>query len=687
MKNVSPFGRTWRYLPALLFLITAAANAQHPAAADANKDAQRKLVSLLKNSALQKMRTTIARDLAQAYPAESRVSFYLDLCVGEFVLQHVVLMIDDRQPIERDYSLREADALLRHSTHRLFRGNFEPGEHHVRVEYTGVRRDAKPEDPRLTGSLELDFNAAPKPQAFVFPLVPDSPQPWFSYFGSARPRPQIREWKGATEDPRIGHVRFLRAAGLNFAALRELLEIAGPADNPAPLPRGYHRLLAHAYIDLGMREQALTELQTADANGHTKLTQVQGQTLIHAWQRMATLDYRRGDYQRALHTLEGIDYPLSDSQKLQSLDVQSRVLIAQGEYAQASAVLADANAILDADPPQLTLPYSQHLYIRYNYALALIKSGQKKQGGTLLNLIGTLDNPRPAKFGLDHLRNLIVTVDKPNLAERAIRDQANLALAYLFLRDAQGATAKTLFQRLPLSGTYSNNALLGLGWTELAPTGERFIKNSPGTYGSVSENSNFWQTKLEIDESEKFKRALVSWNELATRNPEDPAVQEALVVAPFALEKIGDHEQAGKAYANAIDSFTESQRKLVDNIESLRRGTQTRSLLAQHAASGLPYTRWTDDVRTSNPIEEYIQNYHDLQRLQGALLRNPGRDAGSLTTALGYAAVAQLRDAQSVIADELEQQLERIEKYQTTAAYGLTRYYDWKLGEVRTVNR
>ena len=493
----------------------------------------------------------------------------------------------------------------------------------------------------------------------MLPVVPDGlRRP--SFFG--RGSTQAWQWADEEQDPRLGLVRFLRDVGLEFASMRELLEIAGPTTQPAELPPGYHHLLAHAYLDMGLREPAVDAINQAMAQREQVTFPItSGQTLVDAWLRLAKLDDQRGDSARALYTLDLLDSEfdgaLSKSQRLLWLDIKSRVLLGQRDFAAAAKVLAKANDLLDGASPDLYLPYLQRLYIRYNYALALIQNSQLAKGLTLLERIGTVADPSPA--------------------ERAVRDQANLTMAYYLLRAGQGASAKAAFQRLPLTGSYTNNALIGLGWTELAPQGKALNKVSPGTFGSFLALGSFEQAPLPKQEPEQLRRALVSWQELATRNPDDAAVQEALVVVPFALEKLGKREQAGEAYDNAITKLTQSQRKIKQDIETLRQGLQTRALLFQYAASGLPHTRWTDDVRTSNPIEEHLQNFRDLQRLQGALQDNPTPQTPMLLRAMAYAAEAEMRDAQNEIAANLQVQLERIERYHTLALTGLTRYYQW----------
>lgn len=641
-------------------VFSGSAYAQLPPPADSAQDSARQKLSALKFSAMQAIRESLARDLEQKFPEDSRASIYLDIDVASFVLQRVELFIDDRDPVVRNYSSREAGALLRQSTHRVLRDNFAPGAHHIRIEYSGQKRGAKPDDAPLTGSLELDFEATPQPQAFVLPVVPKKLAPVFSFFG--RSAPKQWEWEDETEDPRLGLVRFLRDVGLEFAALQELMEIAGSPSTPGRLPPGYYRLLMHSYIDLGMRELAAATASKAEAqDADQDITETPGQTLTDAWLRLATLDYRRGDYGRALYVLDNIESRLSDTQRLWHLDIQSRVLLAQNKYADALDVLADANDILDDDDEDLYLPYLQRLYLRYNYAVAYIKNSQPAEGRTLLDNIGTVAQPNPA--------------------ERAVRDHANLALAYQLLRSAKGGASKTVFQRLPLNGSYTDNALLGLGWSELTPQGTIVNRAGAGTYTKIWELGTIKPAPLAETKPEQLKRALVPWNELVGRNTDDAAVQEALIVIPFALEELGRRAQAAEAYEQAITRLTTTQRKLEGDIESLRAGSETRALLFRYAASGLPYTRWTDDVRTSNPIEEHVQNFHDLQRLQGALQDNDAPNAALLNNALGYAGVDQMRKAQANIADALEVQLDRVEEFHTTAINGLARYYDWSLNQ------
>lgn len=638
-----------------LFLLTSVANAQTPAPADPQKNAQRQRVSAIKYAGFRLLRDELAQNLDKEYPEDTRVSFYLDVDVKTFVLQRAVLHIDDRKPITRNYTSREAGALLRASEHRVLRSNFKPGKHHLRIEYTGQKRGAKPGDPVLHGSVQLNFEAKPRLQAFVLPVVPKALAPISNFFGGTRPKNW--EWENEVEDPRMGLVRFLRDVGLQFEAMQELLEIAGPTTKPAPLPAGYDILLAHAYIDFSMRDLAAATARRAGTEYKTqKLTQTPGQTLADAWIRIAELDYQRGDFARAAHTLDTIQLKLTPAQRLFMQDVESRVLLAQGQYRRAATILARANNSLDKHDDDLYLPYLQSLYVRYNYALALIKSGRVAQGRTLLERVGAAKNP--------------------NQAERAIRDLANLDLAYQFLRAKQGATAKPYFQRVSLRGTFSNDALLGLGWTELAPDGAKQQRDSPGTYGGSLFLGKFEQAKIPTKETQQLKRALVPWQELVKRNPEAPAVQEALLSVPYALEKLGLREPAYAAYERALTAYQTTERRLESDAAALSQGLNSTALFVHYDSSGIPKTRSMEKLITSNVFHEYLQNHNDFQVLQGALLRQGGQQAALLNKALAYAAVSQARAAQALVASEIHNELKRITKYKLAAIRGITRYYD-----------
>ncbi len=206
--------------------------------------------------------------------------------------------------------------------------------------------------------------------------------------------------------------------------------------------------------------------------------------------------------------------------------------------------------------------------VQYDLGLALIASGAVERGRALLDRLGRAETREPI--------------------EQALRDRANLSLASHFLRAGQGATARPIFERIPLEGPYSNLALLGLGWAALGPQGALQSAFSGGTDGGARETPKFvlkaMQRRRLIDCEDYNRRALAPtemcrrlqpfaqaevadgpasmislaaeallvWQELALREPRDPAVREAWVAVGRAAERTGQRRLAGELYDAAV---------------------------------------------------------------------------------------------------------------------------------------
>src|SRR2546425_1210345 len=86
---------------------------------------------------------------------------------------------------------------------------------------------------------------------------------------------------------------------------------------------------------------------------------------------------------------------------------------------------------------------SELLYGGYSLGVALIQAGERESGVALLDEIGR----------------------EPRRGEElsALRDKANVALAYVFLQSERPERAKSYLERVRLNGLLSNKALLGLG--------------------------------------------------------------------------------------------------------------------------------------------------------------------------------------------------------------------------------
>jgi len=134
------------------------------------------------------------------------------------------------------------------------------------------------------------------------------------------------------------------------------------------------------------------------------------------------------------------------------------------------------------------------------------------------------------------LSSIVVTNDE----EKLLVDKANLALAYVSLKNEKQAEAVQHFLKIRTGGDVTSEALLGLGWAQYR--------------------------------NEDYDNSITSWMHLiAGQNKSDLVVQEALISIPYAYEKKKDNDQALFQYGHAIKGYktqiNETQ-KLVDFINS-----------------------------------------------------------------------------------------------------------------------
>jgi len=134
------------------------------------------------------------------------------------------------------------------------------------------------------------------------------------------------------------------------------------------------------------------------------------------------------------------------------------------------------------------------------------------------------------------LSSIVVTNDE----EKLLVDKANLALAYVSLKNEKQAEAVQHFLKIRTGGDVTSEALLGLGWAQYR--------------------------------DEDYDNSITSWMHLvASQNKSDLVVQEALISIPYAYEKKKDNDQALFQYGHAIEGYktqiNETQ-KLVNFINS-----------------------------------------------------------------------------------------------------------------------
>lgn len=319
-------------------------------------------------------------------------------------------------------------------------------------------------------------------------------------------------------------------------------------------------ILARAAAEYGLLTAAERYYRIADPGHDTRYTTT--------WLNMARSWYKRGRYDQALAAIDNVAGYMTDDVARAEGRLTARILLALHEPEQAAATLRKS-----------LLRYDQPPIARYNLGVALIQADDIPAG------IGEL--------------NAIATSDADTAFDRALRDKANLVLAYASLKAGEGGTALALLERIRLDGPFSNVALLGLGWAELAPTGEtqgtallrpircfddlsrllsgsapmlQATANAPCGKPQMYRMTDTLPLRERAEEQAgRYQRALVAWRELAQRSGSDLAIQEALVAVGYAYRELGDLEQASHQFEQAISRLSKERQHIQTVLERLQR--------------------------------------------------------------------------------------------------------------------
>lgn len=422
---------------------------------------------------------------------------------------------------------------------------------------------------------------------------------------------------GAKNDPQVRTAAFLAQDLRHFSAATELLQAEARVGDPAQLPADFRWLLAENYLSFGQRERAVAIYRELAANSPDPLV------LSRARLRLAEFEYQRGYIAEARATLMQARELLPESLLPDWQDQLTRVLLAQARNSEAVQILTEPKN--DSDQSEFT---------RYNLGVALINDGRVAQGRTILDRLGRLD-----------------PFDEMTLA---LRDRANVTLGWNFLKDQQGASAKPVLRRVRVEGPFSNRALLGLGWAEMAPGQGRQVRSAvdddnapidpfssfstlgvllrrgfldPEEYNDRAGLRNFRRSRVATVEEEALQRALVAWLELIERDPQDPAVQEAWLAIPFALERIGAHTQAMQYYEQAASRLETARERAVAAIASVKTGRMVETIVRRDsdAETGwtwelkdlpdAPETYYLQNLIAEHRFAEALKNYRDVRML------------------------------------------------------------------------
>jgi hypothetical protein len=283
-----------------------------------------------------------------------------------------------------------------------------------------------------------------------------------------------------------------------------------------------------------------------------------------AWYFLAKIRYQRAYLAQAQEALNQIGDQLPADLQEDRVLLQSNLLMARADYAQAAKLLEAVDGKSDSAR-----------YARYNLGVALIKAGEISRGNTVLDALGQT----PAD----------------NEEQRSLRDRSNVALGFAALSAKQPEVARNYLERVRLQGVYSNKALLGLGWASQA------LKQP--------------------------EQALSPWLELAQREVSDSAVLEAQIAVPFAYTELGSPGQALQHYNQAINGFALEHSALDQSIVLIRAGTLVDTLVERNPGTEMgwfwkmnqlpefAHAHHLASLLAQHEFQEAIKNYRDLRFL------------------------------------------------------------------------
>lgn len=442
---------------------------------------------------------------------------------------------------------------------------------------------------------------------------------------------------GSSDDPRIRASRFLGADDRYFSAITELLKLQRTAGSEFEASPEYWAALAEYNLSFGMRDRAEQLYRSVPAASADPLVAAQARL------RLAEFSYQRGYLDEARASLLRQREKLPRELSADWADLFSRVLMAQGRYNEAISVLEN----IEGD-------YDQAAFMRYNLGVALINDGQLAPGRQALDRVGR------------HPGNTELI--------RALRDRANTTLGWHFLQNQLGGSAKPVLARVRSEGLYANRALLGVGWAELAPQGQRQRRGelaedarlrdlndpfgNPFSLGILLRRGylddpyeragirTFRRQSLAKNEEAALRRALDVWSLLLDRDPQDPAVQESWLAVPFALDRLGAHVQAQQYYEQAAERLDAARKRTDAAIQAINGGRMVETIVKRDADSeagwawelrdlpDAPETYYLQTLIGEHRYAESLKNYRDLRFLNRTLEAWKGRLARMDTSLL-----------------------------------------------------
>lgn len=323
-------------------------------------------------------------------------------------------------------------------------------------------------------------------------------------------------------------------------------------------------LLGGLYLYYGLHQNASNIFTGLIENNTTKDTQ------DRAWFNIGKMRYRGQLFAEANQALIKVKDTLPDEREAERQNMLANTYLKQKDFSAAYESIKQLNANQD-----------WQVYALYNMGIALIKSGHNQEGTDLLNKISVL---------------------KTNSNElKALRDKANVALGYAYIRQNLPHVSTKYLQKVRLKGPLSAKALLGIGWAH--------------------------------QQQNKLEQALISWMELRDWPVIDTAVQESLLAIPYTLEQMGKNQLALQHYTYAIENYKKELTSLKSVLSAINAGELlfalrpamvTENILAPEYKNQLPESisvPYLHHLLNSVDFQKIHKNYLDLIYLRKNLVK------------------------------------------------------------------
>lgn len=363
--------------------------------------------------------------------------------------------------------------------------------------------------------------------------------------------------------------------------LDALLIYDSKAIHDRDLPAAADASLTDALLALGLSNTVETQIKLRSDDTQTRNTSNRDAY------RLAWFYYSRRNPAQALQALDSIEGKIEGVSASQVDYLRALVYLSIGRFREAAELLNE-----------LPLIQQPRGYAQYNLAMTQLLGGEEDRGRATLANVGRLNT------------------DDTDLL--ALKDLANIKLGYHYLQEGRLEQAKTSFDRVRLDGPFTNQALLGSGWTLIS----------------------MGQTE----------RAIVPWSMLHKQDAINDTIIEAKMALPFAYSKLGAHGKAANLYAHAIELFESEIARLDAASEAIRRGELDKVIVDSPAIQGedwfISLSRSSDQpeiylplLLANDEIRDQAERHHQLARLSSRIEQG----LNSIAVSTAYARLKQNR--------------------------------------------